>query len=87
MYLLEAATNPALLVAGSDFADEAGFAHPPFDIRGDESLGRLLAEYRQFEKPWKYAYVREAVASAAAAARRCWFGRPSCGTSVRSRAS
>lgn len=66
MYLLEAATNPALLVAGSDRADEIGFAHPPLPVQGDESLGQLLAEYREFEKPWKYEYVKEAVANAAA---------------------
>lgn len=66
MYLLEAAANPALLVAGSDSADEDGFAHPPLPVQGDEALGRLLAEYREFEKPWKYGYVRDTVEKAAA---------------------
>lgn len=66
MYLLEAAANPALLVAGSDSADEVGFTHPPLPIKGDEALGRLLAEYREFEKPWKYAYVKDLVEKAAA---------------------
>lgn len=70
MYLLEAASNPVLLVAGSDSADERGFAHPPLDLRGDESLARLLAEYRQFEKPWKYSHVSDAVAQAAAAGEK-----------------
>lgn len=70
MYLLEAAANPALLVAGSDSADEIGFAHPPLPVQGDEALGRLLAEYREFEKPWKYAYVEEAVKKAAAAGEK-----------------
>ena len=70
MYLLEAAVNPALLVAGSDSADEEGFAHPPLAVQGDESLSRLLSEYRGFEKPWKYSYVREAVESAAAAGEK-----------------
>jgi SNF2 family DNA or RNA helicase len=70
MYLLEAAANPALLVAGSDSADEDGFTHPPLPVQGDEALGRLLAEYREFEKPWKYAYVRDTVEKAAAAGEK-----------------
>lgn len=70
MYLLEAAANPALLVAGSDSADEDGFTHPPLPVKGDEALGRLLAEYREFEKPWKYAYVRGTVEKAAAAGEK-----------------
>lgn len=65
MYLLEAATNPALMVAGSDNADEDGFAHPPIELTGDESLNRLLQDYGQYERPWKYDYVVQAVAEAA----------------------
>lgn len=65
MYLLEAATNPALLVAGSDHADELGFAHPPIELSGDEPLSKLLANYNQYEQPWKYDYVINAVAEAA----------------------
>lgn len=70
MYLLEAAANPALLVAGSDSADESGFTHPPLPVQGNEPLARLLAEYGEFEKPWKYAYVRDAVTKAAAAGEK-----------------
>ncbi len=70
MYLLEAATNPALLSAGSDSSDEAGFAHPPLEVQADAALADLLAEYSQFETPWKYAYVREAVSNAAAAGEK-----------------
>jgi len=66
MYLLEAATNPALLVAGSDSADEAGFSHPPLEIRGDESIASLLRDYANYEKPWKYEYVATAVREARA---------------------
>jgi len=66
MYLLEAATNPALLVAGSDADDEKGFAHPPIMLNGDEPLTKLLYDYGQYERPWKYTYVQEAVAAAAA---------------------
>jgi hypothetical protein len=66
MYLLEAATNPALIVAGSDDADEEGFQHPPVEVTGTERLSRLLQDYAQYEMPWKYRYVLNAVAEAAA---------------------
>ena len=65
MYLLEAATNPALITAGSDADDEEGFAHPPLELAGHEPLGQLLRRYSQYERPWKYDYVIEAVAEAA----------------------
>ncbi len=58
MYLLEAATNPMLLVAGSDDADERGFLHPPLALDGSEPLAELLARYRDYETPWKYECVR-----------------------------
>ena len=66
MYLLEAATNPMLLTAGSDAGDDPGFAHPPLEIRGDESIPDLLAHYASFETPWKYEEVTRIVADAAA---------------------
>ncbi|MFE9693622.1 DEAD/DEAH box helicase [Micromonospora sp. NPDC005806] len=58
MYLLEAATNPMLLVAGSDDADERGFLHPPLALDGSEPLAELLARYRAYETPWKYEHVK-----------------------------
>jgi SNF2 family DNA or RNA helicase len=61
MYLLEAAVNPMLLVAGSHDDDELGFAHPPLELRGDEQLITLLERYRDFETPWKYERVRDIV--------------------------
>jgi SNF2 family DNA or RNA helicase len=61
MYLLEGATNPMLLAAGSDASDAAGFAHPPLDLKGDESLMDLLASYRNYETPWKYEAVLKIV--------------------------
>ncbi|NKZ03155.1 DEAD/DEAH box helicase [Actinomadura latina] len=61
MYLLEAATNPALLVAGSDKDDEDGFLHPPLPVKGDAPLMRLLQQYRAHEVPWKYDRVRAIV--------------------------
>ncbi|MFI6575314.1 DEAD/DEAH box helicase [Nocardiopsis sp. NPDC050513] len=66
MYLLEAATNPSLLTTGSDEHDQAEFAHPPLDVRGDEALADLLRQYAQYESPWKYRKVREIVEQAAA---------------------
>ncbi|MCX4762427.1 DEAD/DEAH box helicase [Streptomyces sp. NBC_01275] len=66
MYLLEAATNPALLVAGSDEHDQSEFAHPPLELRGDEALADLLRQYAAYESPWKYDRVREIVEGAAA---------------------
>lgn len=66
MYLLEAATNPALLTAGSDASDEVGFTHPPLEVQADESLSKLLGSYNEYERPWKYDYVINAVAEAAA---------------------
>ena len=65
MYLLEGATNPMLLAAGSDAFDAAGFAHPPLDLRGDESLIELLGSYRNYETPWKYEFVASIVEKAA----------------------
>ncbi|MER5978621.1 DEAD/DEAH box helicase [Streptomyces sp. NPDC001857] len=66
MYLLEAATNPSLLVAGSDEHDQSEFAHPPLELRGDEALADLLRQYNLYEPPWKYQKVRQIVEEAAA---------------------
>jgi SNF2 family DNA or RNA helicase len=66
MYLLEGATNPMLLAAGSDTFDTAGFAHPPLDLKGDESLMDLLASYRNYETPWKYETILKIVSDSAA---------------------
>lgn len=65
MYLLEAATNPLLLTAGSDRSDEAVFSHPPIELRGDEPLMNLLRSYNEYETPWKYQRVRQIVEAAA----------------------
>lgn len=61
MYLLEAATNPMLLTAGSDEADDVDFRHPPLELRGDEPLMQLLATYNLHETPWKYEKVAQIV--------------------------
>lgn len=65
MYLLEAATNPLLLTAGSDSADDAVFSHPPIELSGDEPLMTLLNSYNQYETPWKYQRVAQIVEEAA----------------------
>lgn len=66
MYLLEAATNPILLTAGSDEGDDPAFLHPPLELHGGEPLTDLLASYGNFEKPWKYQRVEAIVQDAAA---------------------
>jgi SNF2 family DNA or RNA helicase len=57
MYLLEAATNPALLPAGSSSADPIEFRHPPLPIPVDSSLHELIAEYGQYETPAKFVQL------------------------------
>ncbi|WP_083295305.1 DEAD/DEAH box helicase [Curtobacterium sp. BH-2-1-1] len=70
MYLLEAATNPSLLTAGSDEADESGVSHGPLELAGNESLKQLLASYARYELPWKYEYVLNEVRQAARDGRK-----------------
>lgn len=65
MYLLEAATNPLLLTAGSDVNDLPSFAHEPLALEGTERLTDLLTRYADFETPWKYEEVRRIVSKAA----------------------
>jgi SNF2 family DNA or RNA helicase len=70
MYLLEAATNPMLLVAGSDQYDQEGFVHPPLEMRGDERITDLLQRYRDHEIPWKYDQVKRIVEDEAKLGRK-----------------
>lgn len=65
MYMLEAATNPMLLTAGSDEGDDPAFVHPPLELRGNEPLADLLARYGNYEQPWKYQRVAAIVEEAA----------------------
>ena len=65
MYLLEAATNPMLLTAGSDEDDDAEFRHPPLEVRRDEPLIDLLKRYHLHETPWKYQKLAQIVSEAA----------------------
>ena len=54
MYLLEAATNPSLLPAGSSPADPMVFRHPPLDVSADSDLYELLRSYSEYESPAKF---------------------------------
>lgn len=54
MYLLEAATNPALLPAGSSSNDPIEFRHPPLDIPAGSPLRQLIADYAAYETPAKF---------------------------------
>jgi hypothetical protein len=62
MYLLEAATNPALLTAGSSRHDPINFRHPPLEIPEGSTLRELLENYAQYETPEKFSYVAATVA-------------------------
>lgn len=62
MYMLEAATNPKLLVAGSlEDADPDVFRHPPLAIPEGSPLPELLAQYNEYEVPAKIARLAELV--------------------------
>jgi len=61
MYLLEAATNPQLLSAGSGAEDEVGFRHPPLDIPPGTALWDLLQQYNQYETPAKFKQLAQTI--------------------------
>lgn len=58
MYLLEAATNPSLLIAGSHPYDPILFRHPPLDVPTDTDLDELLRAYPEYETPWKFRFLK-----------------------------
>ena len=70
MYLLEAATNPSLLVAGSHPHDPILFRHPPLDVPRDTELDELLRAYPDYETPWKFEFLRDALADNAERGRK-----------------
>jgi SNF2 family DNA or RNA helicase len=70
MYLLEAASNPHLLPAGSTPDDPVPFHHPPMPIHGDEPLMQLLQSYGTYERPWKYDFVKMQVKTAHAQGKK-----------------
>jgi SNF2 family DNA or RNA helicase len=61
MYLLEAATNPGLLVAGSSDDDAIRFRHPPLPIPADSALAELVAAYAAYENPAKFVALARLV--------------------------
>jgi SNF2 family DNA or RNA helicase len=61
MYLLEAAVNPHLLVAGSSADDAPRFHHPPLDVQPGSRLWGLLQEYNKFETPAKFKVLAQIV--------------------------
>jgi superfamily II DNA or RNA helicase len=70
MYLLEAATNPRLLSAGSASTDDITFRHPPLDIPPGSSLWQLLQEYNQYETPAKFRQLAQLVHNNATEGRK-----------------
>jgi len=62
MYLLEAATNPMLLTAGSeDGADPDIFRHPPLEIPEGSKLATLIEQYNIYETPAKFEELAKLV--------------------------
>jgi SNF2 family DNA or RNA helicase len=61
MYLLEAATNPALLPVGSATSDPPVFQHPPLPVPSDSNLGELLTDYGRYETPAKFRKLGEII--------------------------
>jgi len=70
MYLLEAATNPALLPAGSSSSDLIEFRHPPLEIPKGSTLFELLANYSRYETPPKFSQLASIVSEIAAEGRK-----------------
>lgn len=70
MYLLEAATNPHLLSAGSGTDDQPEFRHPPLDVPPGSKLWDLLQQYNQYETPVKFTQLAQMIATNAEASRK-----------------
>lgn len=71
MYLLEAATNPKLLTAGSlSNADAPEFRHPPLVPEPGSRLATLLERYNEFETPAKFQQLALIIERNAAAGRK-----------------
>lgn len=70
MYLLEAATNPQLLAAGSGTEDVLSFRHPPLDVPPGSTLWDLLQRYSQFETPGKFRQLAEMIEANASQGRK-----------------
>ena len=71
MYLLEAATNPKLLAAGSlAGADADVFRHPPLEVAPGSHLADLIESYNVHETPRKFVELIRIVQGNADAGRK-----------------
>lgn len=70
MYLIEAATNPALLAVGSSPDDPIIFRHPPLPLPDDGRLIDLLRTYGEYETPKKFEELARLVHANAVAGRK-----------------
>lgn len=70
MYLLEAATNPQLLTAGSSSEDVMSFRHPPLEVPPGSALWDLLQQYNQYETPAKFRHLAEMIEANASQGRK-----------------
>lgn len=61
MYLLEAASNPALLPIGASDDDDLSFRHPPLAIPPGSTLADLIPRYAAYETPRKFIELGKAV--------------------------
>lgn len=61
MYLLEAASNPHLLAAGSSDVDPPIFRHPPLPVEPGSRLWDLIQRYNQYETPAKFQQLARLV--------------------------
>ncbi|MFG1995301.1 DEAD/DEAH box helicase [Actinoplanes sp. NPDC048988] len=68
MYLLEAATNPKLLSAGS--AGDDIFRHPPLDVPRGTPLWEVMQRYNQYETPAKFQVLLSMIKENADAGRK-----------------
>jgi SNF2 family DNA or RNA helicase len=70
MYLLEAATNPKLLAAGSADADPEVFRHPPLEVAPGSRLAELIESYNVHETPPKFVKLMALVKASADRGRK-----------------
>jgi SNF2 family DNA or RNA helicase len=61
MYLLEAATNPGLLAAGSSTYDPMEFRHPPLQVPADSTLAELVGDFGAYQTPRKFVELAKLV--------------------------
>lgn len=70
MYLLMAATSPALLAAGASRHEPLAYQVPPLQVPADSTLGTLLRNLPMYEVASKHTEVATIVAQNAAAGRK-----------------